>query len=121
MSTDSGERPRQETCSQDSARTKDQSPRSDVIEVQQKKVAGWDTLKTFCETTTFHGLRNITEPNDNGARRCGPVEACVAEVAGWVEINQLKLIKEKSEAIIFLTAKQRVDLPAEVSLTKAGH
>ena len=52
---------------------------------------------------------------------CGPVEACVAEVADWVEINQLKLIKEKSEAIIFLTAKQRVDLPAEVSLTKAGH
>ena len=119
MSTDSGERPRQETCSQDSARTKDQSPRSDVIEVEQKEVAGWDTLKkevagwdtlkkkvggwdtlkkevagwdtlkkevagwdtlkkevagwdalkTFCETTTFHGLRNITEPNDNGARR----------------------------------------------------
>ena len=79
MSTDSGERPRQETCSQDSARTKEQSSRSDVVEVEQKnaddwdtlkkEVAGWDALKTFCETTTFHGLRNITEHTDNGARR----------------------------------------------------
>ena len=49
------------------------------------------------------------------------VEACVAEVADWMEKNQLKLNKEKSEAVIFLTAKQRVDLPAEVSLTVAGH
>ena len=49
------------------------------------------------------------------------VEACVAEVADWMERNRLKLNKEKSEAIIFLTAKQRVNLPAETSLTIAGH
>ena len=42
------------------------------------------------------------------------------EVAGRVERNQPKLNKEKSEAIIFLPAKQRVDLSAEVSLTTAG-
>ena len=49
------------------------------------------------------------------------VEAYVAEVADWMERNQLNLNKEKSEAIIFLTAKQRVDLPAEISLTILGH
>ena len=51
------------------------------------------------------------------------VEACVADVAEWVERNhlKLKLNREKSEAIIFFTVKQRVDLPAEVSLTIAGH
>ena len=49
------------------------------------------------------------------------METCVAEVAVWMERNQLKLNKEKSEAIIFLTAKQRVHFPAEISLTIAGH
>ena len=45
--------------------------------------------------------------------------ACVAEVADWMEINQQKLTVKKSKAIIFLTAKQRVDLPSEISLTIA--
>ena len=26
-------------------------------------------MKTFCETTTFHGLRNVTEPRSNRGRR----------------------------------------------------
>ena len=34
------------------------------------------------------------------------VEACVVEMADWTERNKLKLNKEKSEAIIFITAKQ---------------
>ena len=49
------------------------------------------------------------------------VEAYVTEVTDMLKKNQLKLNREKSEAIIFLTTKQRVDLPAEVSLTIAGH
>ena len=26
-------------------------------------------IRTFCETTTFHGLRNVTEPRSNRSRR----------------------------------------------------
>ena len=43
------------------------------------------------------------------------------EVVDRLKKNQLKLNREKSEAIVFLTTKQRVDLPAEVPLTIAGH
>ena len=38
------------------------------------------------------------------------VEIYVADVADWMERNQMKLNKEKSEAIIFLTEKQRVGI-----------
>ena len=61
------------------------------------------------------------ERDDSIVAGLSKVEACVAAVAGWREIKQLKLNVEKSEAIIFVTAKQRVDLPAEVSLTIAEH
>ena len=39
---------------------------------------------------------------------CGPllIEACVVEVADWMVRNQLKLNKDKSQAIIFHTVKQ---------------
>ena len=35
----------------------------------QTKAGRWDTLKSFCETTTFHGLRNIADHNQSVARR----------------------------------------------------
>ena len=38
-----------------------------------------------------------------------------------MEINQPKVNREKPDAILFLTAKQRVDSPVEISLTIAGH
>ena len=43
--------------------------RGDDVGAEKKKVTGWDTLRSFCETTTFHGLRNVVEPDYNGARR----------------------------------------------------
>ena len=52
---------------------------------------------------------------------CIGVEACVADMADWMERNQVKLNREKSEAIIFVTARQRVGLLAEVSLSLARH
>ena len=49
------------------------------------------------------------------------IKACVAEEADWMERNQLNLNKEKSVAIIFLTANKPVELSAEISLTIVGH
>ena len=46
---------------------------------------------------------------------------CIAEVAAWLTKNLLKLNKEKSEAIVFFTAKQRDSLPADVYITVGGH
>ena len=70
---DSSKGPRDRTSSQ--AKTSVEGPLSDdkhsnVGQLEmQTKVAGWDTLKTFCETTTFHGLRNVAEPNFHVVRR----------------------------------------------------
>ena len=41
------------------------------------------------------------------------VELCVAEVAAWLTNNNLKLNMEKSEVIIFSSAKKRDSLPAD--------
>ena len=49
------------------------------------------------------------------------VELCVAEVAAWLTKKQLKLNREKSEAIVFFPAKQRDSPPADVYITVAGH
>ena len=39
----------------------------DETSVQSKQ---WGhAVKTFCEKTTFHGLRNVTEPKSNRGRR----------------------------------------------------
>ena len=47
------------------------------------------------------------------------VEACVAEVADWGRGENSTEVEQR-ETIIFPTVK-RVDLPAEISLTTAGH
>ena len=49
------------------------------------------------------------------------VELCIAEVAAWFTKNQLKLNREKSEAIFFFPANQRDSLPTGVHITVAGH
>ena len=49
------------------------------------------------------------------------VELCVAEVAAWLTNNSLKLNMEKSEVIIFSSAKKRDSLPADLYMTVAGH
>ena len=68
MSKEDGSKsPIDRTSSQ--AKTSAEGPPSDDVGTDEKKVAGWDTLKTFCETTTFHGLRNVAEPNFHAVRR----------------------------------------------------
>ena len=42
------------------------------------------------------------------------VELCIAEVAAWLTNNKLKLNMEKSEVIIFSSAKKRDSLPTDV-------
>ena len=42
------------------------------------------------------------------------VELCIAEVAAWLTNNNLKLNMEKSEVIIFSSAKKRDSLPTDV-------
>ena len=49
------------------------------------------------------------------------IEQCLTEVTDWYGKNQLKLNTEKSEAVIFLTSKQRNDLPSDISVTIGGH
>ena len=49
------------------------------------------------------------------------IEKYLAEVTDWYGKNQLKLNTEKSEAVIFLTSKQRDDLPPDISETIGGH
>ena len=49
------------------------------------------------------------------------IEQCLTEVTDWYGMNQLKLNIEKSEAVIFLTSKQRNDLPFDISVTIGGH
>jgi len=49
------------------------------------------------------------------------IEQCLTEVTDWCGKNQLKLNSEKSEAVIFLTSKQRNDLPSDISVTIGGH
>ena len=44
------------------------------------------------------------ERDESIVRALFKVEACAAEVADWMERNQLKLNNEKSEAITFITA-----------------
>ena len=68
MSKEDGSKsPRHRTSSQ--AKTSVVGPPSDDVGADKKKVAGWDTLKTFCETTTFRGLRNVAETNFHAGRR----------------------------------------------------
>ena len=49
------------------------------------------------------------------------IEQCLTEVTDWYGKNQLKLNTEKSEAVIFLTSKQRNDLPSDISVAIGGH
>ena len=49
------------------------------------------------------------------------IEQCLTEVTDWYGKNQIKLNTEKSEAVIFLTSKQRNDLPSDISVTIGGH
>ena len=44
------------------------------------------------------------------------IEQCLTEVTDWYGKNQLKLNTEKSEAVIFLTSKQRNDLSSDISV-----
>ena len=48
------------------------------------------------------------------------IEQCLTEVTDWYGKNQLKLNTEKSETVIFLTSKQRNDLPSDISMSIGG-
>ena len=44
------------------------------------------------------------------------IEQCLTEVTDWYGKNQPELNTEKSEAVIFLTSKQRNDLPSDITV-----
>ena len=48
------------------------------------------------------------------------IEACVMEVADWMIRNQLKLNKDKSQAIIFHNVKQSPHVPVDTYVNIAG-
>ena len=48
------------------------------------------------------------------------IEACVMEVADWMVRNQLKLNKDKSQAIIFHNVKQSPHVPVDTYVNIAG-
>ena len=49
------------------------------------------------------------------------IEQYLMEVTDRHGQNQQKLKTEKSEAVIFLTSKQRNNLPSDISVTIGGH
>ena len=55
----------------------------------------------------YHCYANGTQiylsikPNENWASERSAIEACVADVGGWMNRNMLKLNQEKSELILF--------------------
>ena len=48
------------------------------------------------------------------------IEACVMEVADWMVRNQLKLNKDKSQAIIFHNVKRSPHVPVDTYVNIAG-
>ena len=48
------------------------------------------------------------------------IEACVVEVADWMVRNQLKLNKDKSQAIIFHTVKQSPHVPVDTYVNRSS-
>ena len=60
-----------------------------------------------------------TKPNENWASERSAIEACVADVGGWMNRNMLKLNQEKSELIVF-SSKHRIRQVNDLSLTIGG-
>ena len=65
----------------------------------------------------YMGLKH-NQPNTEASIM---IERCFIEVTDWYRMNQLQLITEKSKTVIFLTSKQRNDLPSDISVTIGGH
>ena len=59
------------------------------------------------------------KPDENWASENSAIEACVAEVGGWMNRNILKLNQEKSELIVF-SSKHRIRRVNDLSLTIGG-
>ena len=58
-------------------------------------------------------------PNENWASERSAIEACVADVGGWMNRNMLTLSQEKSELIVF-SSKHRIRRVNDLSLTIGG-
>ena len=59
------------------------------------------------------------KPDENWASEKSAIEACVADVGGWMNRNMLKLNQEKSELIVF-SYKHRIRRVNDLSLTIGG-
>ena len=59
------------------------------------------------------------KPDENWASERSAIEACVADVGGWMNRNMLKLNNEKSELIVF-SSKHRIRRVNNLSLTIGG-
>ena len=59
------------------------------------------------------------KPDENWASERSAIEACVADVGGWMNRNMLKLNQEKSERIVF-SSKHRILRVNDLSLTIGG-
>ena len=59
------------------------------------------------------------KPDENWASDRSTIEACVADVGGWMNRNMLKLNQEKSELIVF-SSKHRIHRVNDLSLTIGG-
>ena len=57
--------------------------------------------------------------DENWASERSAIEACVADVGGWMNRNMLKLNQEKSELIVF-SSKHRIRRANDLSLTSGG-
>ena len=77
-------------------------------------------LKYLCyaDDTQIHMAVKHNQPI---TRAITKIEQCLTEVTDWYRKNQIKLNTEKSEAVIFLTSKQRNDLPSAISMTIGAH
>ena len=59
------------------------------------------------------------KPDENWDSERSAIEACVADVGGWMNRNMLKLNQEKSELIVF-SSKHRIRRVNDLSLTIGG-
>ena len=59
------------------------------------------------------------KPDENWASERSAIEACVADVGGWMNRNMLKLNQEKSKLIVF-SSKHRICRVNDLSLTIGG-
>ena len=82
--------------------------------------------RPVCDIVARHGMQyhcyedDIQRRDQCIAAALLKIEACVVEVADWMVRNQLRLNKDKSQAIIFHTVKQSPHVPVDTYVNIAG-